>query len=195
MKKNRWIYILICLIILVGFAAGMRILKTKKETELPQIDSLYMDYVLSNIPEDKRDSVIKQMEEPDNYKVVDEEVIPYIIDEMCGYRPDNLEIGVITVRKDIKQSVLKKAFPRLDLKQEQVDSIGDIFINIKPMRCFPQGEYGRILSMVANDSIIQVQFEVAEAQQMMDSMTERLSNVAKEIEELAKEMENIQKNK
>lgn len=149
------------------------------------MDSLTADFVPDSLPADDYVS--------ENYKLVDESVVPYMVPELCGYNPRNLRMGVITVRRDMDPEVYARAFPRLSGRKGQVDTIPDVFLYIKPMSMFPEGEYGKVAYVLANDSVIQIQFVRGGVEEMVQSVSTRLDAVSGQLQDLADRLQHEEK--
>lgn len=194
MNKNRIVLVAAGILVIALFGLAGWFFKGKSRPVQNGLDSLQIQSYLDMLSDEKAsDSVDYDISDTEHIKLVDESVIPYLVPELCGYNPRNLKMGVITVRRDIDSTVYAKAFPRFSFRPGQVDSIADMFLYIKPMDIFPNGEYGRLAYVLANDSVIQIQFVRGGVEEMVSNVSSRLDAVSIQLQELARQMQDNKK--
>ena len=131
----------------------------------------------------------------DNYRMIGEDFLPYMVDDMCGYHPQDNNIGVLTVRRNIPEDVYNAVLPSVKSQKDTVVAAGDLYLYIKPMSHFPDGDCGRINCILANDSVIQVQFTRSSMEEAVAEMQSRIDNVSDLLDKLTVQMDSIKNNR
>ena len=145
--------------------------------ELPEVvDSLHMYAPLGS---DKL---------PGGTRLVDESVVPYMVDGLCGYAPTDNTIGVITVRKDMAPEIYRRVF-FLQPDSCVADSANGIFLLVSPNRFFPDGECGRLLRVVSADSFYQAHFKRTVIQEAVGSIDRQMNELMQQIEKMQRQLQ------
>lgn len=195
MDKRRFLLVaagIVALLLLGWMNSGHKdIRRIQDKPDTPDIQSL-MDLF-----PDSASVVFPDLTAPgqESVKTVDESVIPYLVPELCGYNSRDLRVGIITVRSDIDSLVYARSFPQTGSGVGRIDSIADVYLYIRPMDIFPEGEYGRVAYVLSNDTVIQIQFIRGGVDEMVSDVSSRLDAVSSQLQDLARQMENNKKDR
>lgn len=190
MNKKRIYLIIIGIVAIVAVAVLGCLTRGKSRPGQVGADSLDVQYYLDSLMLTMAPDTAGVFDTgTESVKMVDESVFPYLVPSLCGYNPRDLRMGVITVRRDIDPVIYAKAFPPFGSRPGQVDTISEVFMYIKPMAAFPDGECGRVAYILSNDSVIQIQFVRGGVDEMVSNVSSRLDDVSSRLQDLARQMQ------
>ena len=166
--KKWWI---VAIVVIAG-GIGLYLTKVNRNNEekMSVEDIIHSNhYVMENTENNEKN---------DLFKTIEDELLSYYIDGLCGYVNEEANQGVLTLNKKIPTNLYNKYFPTLQKDSSIAINTQKEFIYIMPNDYFPLGELGEVNVFIQNDSLIQMQFTVTSLDNVVEVMVDELNVLA-----------------